>query len=330
MKELAKGRIVVVHHSDADGICSAALIAIALKRLGNFPLAIVSPKFTEIDEGFVRRIKRLGPDFLVVLDIPISLLSPLLDFNPLIIDHHPGKISAKRLLYSSERCTSYLTFKFCSTLARLEDAIWIATLGCLGDKDKEGYKELLKPTLQTYPELDEKTLARMMRFISSAKLYGELGISSGVNALIESVELGIPTSVLGSTPNAIRLMRLKQISERQRDYWLSKHREKAMIDEKKSLLVFQINSIYPIQNYIAGTLANAYPKLACFVINLGLDPRFALVEARTRGKTNVGMLLNSICKELEHASGGGHKQAGGGKFLKRDLERFLLLLRKIT
>ncbi|MCW1301286.1 MAG: DHHA1 domain-containing protein [Candidatus Nanoarchaeia archaeon] len=330
LEQLKSGKVCVVHHNDADGICSAALLAITMKKLGNFPTKIISPKFTEFDDSIIKEVG--NSDLTVILDMGLDKtdLEGIGDY--LIIDHHPLHVifEPTKLIHSTKNCASYLTFHFCNQFVKLDEYAWIAGIGCLADKDLDGFQQLHTFIKKSYPDLNESILRVMMCFISSSRIFGQKGLQYGVNALIEAAEMKSPTTVLGSTPNSQKLVRLRRLSIAQRNYWLMKFNEIAQIDYQNRILSAEISSKFFIQNYLAGTISNLYPSFVCFVINSGLDDKYSVIEVRSKSDhLNLGLIMKKACSYFENSSGGGHRQAAGAKVPKAVVKEFLEKVKEI-
>ncbi|MCW1296407.1 MAG: DHHA1 domain-containing protein [Candidatus Parvarchaeota archaeon] len=319
-EKLEKSRIVIIHHNDADGICSSALFISLLKKFGNFPVSIFSPKYIEVDTEVMQQLKNEDYDLIVFLDLPNSELNKF-ERDYLVIDHHPPKTEHKQMIFDENHCSSYLTFKFCSTYLNFSKYAWIACVGCLADKDLNGFEELKEIAIQRNKELTEEVLNTMVHFISSARILAEEGVRYALNSLLEAAESGLPTTILGSTPNSEKLVELKRKSIIERNYWLSKLSEIAIEHDKFTFV--RIRSNLPIQSYLAGTLANLNQDKICIVINEEPTKDYAMVEGRTRiDNFDLGKIFREVCKEL-NSSGGGHKKAAGAKILKSEVENFI-------
>lgn len=326
--DFKRKRIIIVHHNDGDGICSAALFALTLKRLGNFPLEIISPEHVEFDDSITRAFEEKKPNVAVVLDLPLQLV-PKIKVPALVIDHHPSRnITAENceIVHDTSKCAAYLTYRYCEKLAKIKDIAWIAAIGCMSDKDKAGFDELMPEVKREFPEISEDEIQKMMSFISSGKLLGQRGISCGVNALIEAANMGIPTALLGSTPNAQKLQFLRKVSRKERDYWLLFHRDFAKIGG--NIIYYKINTQLPIQSYLAGTLANLYPQHLCLVASNNHDGKNVTVEGRTKlVSVDIGSSFFEIAEKLG-GNGGGLKSAGGIKVSLEKENEFLEEIKK--
>jgi len=320
--EFRNKKIAIIHHNDGDGICSAAIFALMLKKLGNFPALIIAPEHVELDDTIKREIKESKAEAVVVLDIPIERVHEL-GLPMFVMDHHPytGKLDLNaEINHNTENCCAYLTFEYCRKIAEIEELAWISAVGCLSDKDETGFNKIL-PFVER--GLDREVMQKMMGFISSAKIFGRDGIACGVNALIEAASMGIPTAVLGSTPNAQRLQWLRNLSRKERDYWLLFHKDFAKINEKT--IFYKIQSVLPIQSYLAGTLSNFYPNHVCLVTNKNYADVFMTIEARTKiRKIDLGSVFREIATKLG-GNGGGLAYAAGAKIPVEKEQEFLKL-----
>lgn len=320
--EFRNKKVLIVAHRDGDGIASAALFSIMLKKLGNFP-TITSPEYAEFDENVKSIIKKTNPEILVCLDIPTRNLKNV-GVKTLAIDHHPPKTKKGiELIYDENHCTSYLTYNYCNKITNIEDASWIAAVGCLSDKDFNGLKEMKKIYSKFY-EIKDKELQRMVNLISSSKMLGEMGMKYGVNALIEAYNISIPSTIFGSTLNSQKLLKSRKISEKERNYWLLFHQN--FVRREGKVLYYPIQSKFPVESYIAGTLSNLYPNLICIVGNFKKD--FIIMEGRTKLNLNLGKIFMEASKKVG-GNGGGLKNAAGARIPKMEEMNFLKEVKKI-
>ncbi len=319
-------KILIVTHRDGDGIASAAIFSIMLKKLGNFPTAITSPQHVGFDKTVKERIKEYKPDLIVSLDVPIQSIEDV-GIPMLVIDHHPykGKVGDWEIFHDTKHCAAYLTYKYCSKFANIESASWICALGCLSDKDESGFKEIKSIYSKFYPMLKDEQLQSMVSFIASTKIFGEKGINYGINSLIEAESMSMPTTIFGSTPNSQKLMRLKRLSQKERDYWLLFHKDFVKIENK--IMYYPIKSKFPIESYVAGTLVNFYPNLICIVSNNFVDGDLS-IEGRTKLDVNLGEIFSTVCKKVG-GFGGGLKNAAGARIPREKEDEFLEEIKKI-
>lgn len=317
---------LIIFHGDADGICSAALLTIYLMKNDEFPVDFLSPDFdVTIHKFLIKRIYQLQPERIYILDIPSSTLNYefFKDFETVVVDHHPyeEEPEVKRFIYSKEYCTSYLTYK---NFFSGEETAWIAAIGCLGDKDEKSFREFLEISKRIY-NIDENFFFRALGFIASSRMFGIRGKKAAILSLIEANNIGIPTMVLGSTPNSQKLERYREKSVRLKNNIVGRI-ENYKVLENDDFLVVRISVNFPIQSYLAGSLAHLNPNKLVIVINEYKKTGF--IEGRTKNeKFDVGRLLKDICEKL-NGIGGGHKLAGGGKIPREKVEEFIEILKQ--
>lgn len=322
-------KVSIVTHRDGDGISSAAIFSIMLKKLGNFPVSISSPEHVGFDSAVKETIKTHKPDIIVSLDVPVTSVE-YLGIPTLVIDHHPYKELNKNfeMVHDLKHCTAYLAYLYCSKIVDMRGASWVAALGCLSDKDDAGFEEIEKIYKETYPELTKEQLHSMASYISSSKIVGEHGVNCGINALIEADSMSMPTTIFGSTPNAQKLINLRELSRRERDYWLLSHKDFVKMDG--IILFYPIKSRFQIESYLAGTLANLYPNHVCVVVNYFEKKKDVVMEGRTKlGKVNIGKIFHEICKKIG-GDGGGLKGAAGAIISKEKEKEFLEELKQLV
>ncbi len=317
---------LVIFHGDADGICSAALLTLYLIKSDEFPVDFLSPDFdVTIHKFLVQRIYKLNPERIYILDIPTSTLNYefLKDFEVIVVDHHPydEKPEVDGFIHSEENCTSYLVYKEFFTG---EESSWIGAIGCLGDKDKKGFEELFEISKRIYG-LEREFFLKALGFVASSRVFGIEGKRAAILSLIEAHNMGIPTALLGSTPNSQKLERFREESVRLRNKIIA-NIQKYRVYEDDSMIILRISEEFPIQSYLAGFLAHINPNKLSIVINE--YKRTGFVEARTRNeKYEVGKLLREVCEKLG-GIGGGHKLAGGGKIPRNRVEEFIEMVKE--
>jgi single-stranded DNA-specific DHH superfamily exonuclease len=146
-------RTVLIHHKDADGICSASVMLKALESMGQMPSNVVASSNEEVEHMF--KVME-GFDRIIVLDIDISYLKEMLDASEkriLLIDHHPPRhdINSDSIVYVNPRLAepgayqpaSYLVWKMFCNHSDLGDVEWLAALGTIADLGFEDCMDLI-------------------------------------------------------------------------------------------------------------------------------------------------------------------------------------------
>ena len=317
-------RVVLIHHIDADGICSAALWCLWLKNNKNIFPFIFSPKYGEIREHLVNAILSVRPDCILILDIPRDNVDDLEEIIKILVDHHRIPKSEKKLIsfVDLNKCTTTLSFDLLSSWdEKFEKYAWIAAIGSLGDKDYENYNRFKEITARYY-DIKEEDFKKMMCIISSSRIFNEKGAKVAINSLVEAACIDMPSAIFGKTQNSRMLLRYWKVGQKLINIYIKQSGKMEKYEDKK-VIFYELESKYGIQNYVASVLARQFQDYFIFVINKGFHWKYAYLEARTRREDkDLGKLLEDITKRLEEGKGGGHKNAAGARFVKEDLSKF--------
>ncbi len=202
---LGKQEILVVSHFDTDGICSAAIMIQALKRMDR--------KFS------VKILKVLSKDFIdkleknktvVFLDLASGMLSHIGESGlkeVFIIDHHeiiqqiPKNVMiVNPMMHDKEKISSAgLTYLFCKEInAENKKLAKLAVLGMIGDLMEENIDQLDKAILEDYEIKRKRGLLiypstrpvnKVLEYNSDPYIPGVTGNPAGVTELLR--EAGI-------------------------------------------------------------------------------------------------------------------------------------------
>lgn len=195
-----KQEILVVSHFDTDGICSAAIMIQALKRMDR--------KFS------VKILKVLSKDFIdkleknktvVFLDLASGMLSHIGESGlkeVFIIDHHeiiqqiPKNVMiVNPMMHDKEKISSAgLTYLFCKEInAENKKLAKLAVLGMIGDLMEENIDQLDKAILEDYEIKRKRGLLiypstrpvnKVLEYNSDPYIMGVTGNPAGVTELL--------------------------------------------------------------------------------------------------------------------------------------------------
>ncbi len=311
--------LILVHHKDADGSYSAAIISIAMKRMGKKIDKIVTGT-TEKSDEIVKAIKKY--DKAIIVDIGIDLLFKELnkmEKEILYIDHHltvDEKLS-KKIVYINPRLedekiyqpATYVVYKFFSQLVGISDKEWLAVIGTVGDYGYEDCRDLLDRYFKVADKRD------MWKTKYGKAVIVTVGAATGIG-------FGSLLKILIGSNNLEELVGNKKIKSGYKRY------EKLYEDAKKLFwknvekfddvnLMFSVisNDIKRVGSAIATETATKYPDKIIFLLEK--TDNFYKIHARhQKGTINLGKLLR------EMGVGGGHGPAAGGKIAIKDLDSF--------
>lgn len=315
---------LIFFDDDPDGLASFLLVRKYYEKGRGIPVKS-SPK---LDELYLRKIKELSPDLIIVLDKPMITQEFVDNVSvPIIwIDHHnPQDIKGVKyfnplLIRKGDiRPTSYWCYKL------TKKNLWIAAVGIIADWSTAKLKEFSKK----YPDLiaNEKTSEKIIYTTPFGKLVRIFsfilkGKTSQVAKLISILlKIDSPYELINQeTPRAKYI--LKYIENIEKKYNLIL--EKALkIKTKENLLIF----IYTSKEFsFTAELSNELmSKTEKNVVIVGRKKeREVIFSIRSKSSTNI-IIPPIIEKSLQGIKGygGGHPHACGAHIAIEDYEKFL-------
>jgi single-stranded DNA-specific DHH superfamily exonuclease len=141
-------RVRIISHHDADGILSAGVESIALRRLGiGFHITLVRG----LDEDIITRLNQEANETTIMCDLGSGDIESLENVNTrlIVLDHHQIQGEAKRTLQINPHleglnggdvlCGSMLSFLFALSLDEKNwDLLFLALSGAIADKQHLG------------------------------------------------------------------------------------------------------------------------------------------------------------------------------------------------
>jgi hypothetical protein len=262
--------IIVVHHNDADGICSASILKLALEELGHEVETICIEK---VHEKVVEKIHEKKQGFTFYTDLG-GFTPHIIDKNSgkekiLIIDHHPVKkyssnevkildleavgISGDQFVTASSLC-----YFFTKKLGVKRELSHLAVIGAVGDyHDRSG--GLLGFDRLAFEVASEKGLAEIgigkfkeKYFIKPYKDFADvvaekLGLLGFVGYYDKSYLDAIKALIHGFDEKIERKVRkYRKLRNEKYDLVLRKLRKRGLIQEKKVQWFHLHNQFYPM------------------------------------------------------------------------------------
>lgn len=339
-------RIALIHDTDADGICSGALLAKAIERLRGKPIdaVIYQPhKIVGIDRESSQKLKDLKIDILFTTDKPVEEEHELLEqaslFSRIIaIDHHQFNEDPSDdmiLLIKTEHISTMdgatypatkMVYDLFSPFVGLEDLDWIAASGVIGDGGYPHWKDFVDSSLKKYgfeanPDIFETGLGLVARCIGSAVLFDQRNAKKAFELLNAARS---PQEVLSS-----KLRDFEKAVEDELQFWIREHKKKARFFPDIELIFYVVSPRFPINSPLSTVLSQRYyPTQTVVVVHDTGDPMLGISLRRQDYKINCPSLIKASLAGLKDASGGGHIPASGGKVKKADLNAFLANLKR--
>ena len=312
--------IVILCHSDADGLAAGAILARTLSRIGYAVQVEVTGKAENAWSSEVRaRLSGYDAQALIVADLG-SRAEPLLDVLTLLIDHHrPSGTPPQATLITgygdTPTPTSGLLSYWCGqSLAAIDDLLWIAAISLLSDiGDDAPFAELdaAKQRWKATPLRTATTLLNAPRRTASGDARPAL------RALLQADDPG--AIIRGATLEVAQLQAAKA------------EVNAALAEAKKSAPVFSGNvalirmdtpcQVHPL---IAQIWRTRLPRYIVLSANTGYMPGYVHFSARSGREINVLDFLQVHAPAgAAKRYGNGHDQASGGALRYRDWNEFV-------
>lgn len=320
--------------NDVDGLCSFLL----LRRAINRGKGVAIKSFPQLDANYSRKAKELGADYVFILDKPMvseGFLKEIYDMNlPIVwIDHHEipfPEVSRENLVYyynsmKSDKPSSEPVTFWCSKLGRKED-LWIALCGCIGDgylpdfkkEAEEKYPELWKPVKSAFEGVYCTEIGRIAQILNFS-LKDRTG--NVVKMLKFMYKAGLQDVIEEERRGGV-LARFKQIY----DKYIKLVEKACEFATKDKILYFQYGGELSISADIANELFYRYPgKIIIVAYIKGTKANISI-----RGNEDIREVTIKAIEGIEHATGGGHKNATGAQMLVEDLPKFIEKFRKMA
>lgn len=298
-----KGRVVIIHHWDADGIASAAMVA--QEVLGTSPPAVVrnqSPAIGRwrLSPEEVTGLAAWGPDLLVLVDLAVldDDLDAILDGLPgvpgVMVDHHRAeRPEHPRLEYHNpvaegapEDENPSCTWVLMHLLGRPMDLL--SVLGVFGDRGRGVVEEPVWDDLRAYLDgagLDPMDMHRLVDLVdSSAKRKDVAGVNAAVGQLQAAWDdlqglLGVPEWVVAAT----------EVEQE-----LSEQLERGPETVVGRTLVKTIDTPYLVISTAARRLVRSREQEVVLVVNVGYSPEEAQLYLRRRDGLDLSPLIGDL------------------------------------
>ena len=324
-----KSKVLILFHSDADGLCSALLTFHVLKK---FCKKIIAEPLTQEKRGLnLKKIKKFKAERIIILDWNIDQSAKDVkelekEYKILIIDHHKiyadlnseNTIFIKSQYFSTLDGSKYPTAKLCydlfSNFVDIEKYSWLALVGLKGDNAISHWKNFVEVVMKKF-KISKKWLEEFEELISSVEAYNKKLMKKLFEVLKKEER---PQKNL----KKIKFYKLKEKMEKEIKKFIKEFSKRAEIYEKLNLIFYKIKSKFYIKSIISNKLSKKFPnKTIILILDKGKKELF--ISARRQDyKVAVNDLLELATKDLKNANAGGHIPAAGGKILRKDLKKF--------
>ncbi|NTX62413.1 DHH family phosphoesterase [Myxococcus sp. CA051A] len=318
MEQQRGKRVLVVPHSEVDGLASGVLIVRALEALGASGALRVPGKGEHAHSpGFLERVRASSPEALIVLAMG-SRATPLLP--TLVVDRHrdteplPAEV---RLLsahgHEPAASTSLLTYVLVSPLVVPGPLEWLAVLGTAGALGTDAPMPFLKDALR---RANRKAVVETVSLVNAARRSARFAAPRALEVLLRARNAKDVAD--GHVPGVDEL----------RDCRLEVRREvercaktPPRIATNVALLLFSSEAL--VHPLVAVRWAQRLPEHLVIAANTGYLPGHVDFALRSQATRDPMTLLQGLAPSaLGDALTAGHAHATGGSLPQPDFLRF--------
>jgi len=304
---------------DMDGVCSAALVRLGLKKLSAKVGKII--KIYKTFEGTYKEVEGIfksldGFNKVIIVDIAVD--QDIENWKEiLLVDHHIIKrdMNSKSLIFVNPRFeneeiyqpVSYVLYKLFSRLVDMEDTEWITAMGIVGDWGYEDCMDVLKNWVKVKKksELFKTKVGRVGDLLLGAAY--ELGFDKILEVLIKAKSM----DELENDKRILVAYKKYEIAFKsgEKDFWRNA--------ETFGKIVF--SRIKPKYRRLGSPIINRIsfesPDKAIFLLEQ-TDEDYKVGARYQKATVHLGELMKRCC------GGGGHRAAAGGTIKIEDYGKF--------
>ena len=310
LERFGEGPVLLLGHHDADGLASLALLARAFALLDQpVGIRIVGRGENPWSPAMAEELRGIEMGGIIAADLGVRSGALRAGTPAILIDHHvPASAAPDSVVISGHGCspvpTSSLLAYWCAAeLAPVDELLWIATLGIVGDMaDGAGFPEmaLARKRYGITVLRDATALINAARRASSADARPALALLMKADG---------PRDILsGRFPETQVLVAAREEVRRE----LDKARRTAPT-VRNGVALLRIHSPCQIHSLVAQAWRTRLSKAVVLAANTGYRPGWVHFAARSaRDIDLVEFLSRHAPAGADENYGSGHERASGG------------------
>ncbi len=322
-------KVAVIHHTDADGVCSGVLAARAVE---NFREKKVDFSFcqndgeTSITKETVKILREKGINKVIITDLAVdetpATIRALEKFaDILIIDHHIKQkdlSSEKTTIIKAEDVSNIEPSQYPATKLTYdiffeilgERPAWIAAVGIIGDYAGKTWTDFIESVEESGVQLkDLKDAEALIAYARAA------AGTEGVQKAFEIFYPALNVRTILESP----LSKYKSAVEKEIHHHIAEHIGNAVF--KDDVVLYEFESKYNIKSRLSNRLSQElYPNKTVLVLQKGKE-RVDISARRQDMKKSMASLVRCAISGIPKSLGGGHAPAAGGYFPIKHLEK---------
>lgn len=329
-----KDKVAIIHHSDADGFCSALISAKAIEKItGRKPLAVMPYEYGNRKQAqeAIDLMEKKGTNTLVIVDIGIDSapeeLKDKCDFQKcLVIDHHKlykdlnseTTVFLKASFFTDKDSSSYVASKFAfdlfSKIVDIRELDWLACIGILGDMSLEAWEGFVKETIGKR----NVSLTWLYRFLDLIAAVEVIDNKKMPELFWEFYNSKNPAGILENKFSGY----LKDFKE-EKDSLVKEFEENAEMHPEIELCLYTMKAKHEnIKSYVINEVSEIHPNKTIVLIQYLGKERARFSARRQDFKIKVNDLLTEAIAGIPESTAGGHVPAAAGSVPVKQLEKF--------
>ncbi|TDH60294.1 DHH family phosphoesterase [Dankookia rubra] len=314
--------VLILGHHDADGLSSAAILFRALERSGQHArVRLLGRGENAWSPEMASELRAQDIGGLILADLGTRAEPPLAGMATVLLDHHvPTGVPEAALLVSGHGLrptptTSLLAWWCAGAVAEVDDLLWLAALGIIGDMEEaSGFHELAAAR-------ERWSITALRRAVSLINAPRRASAGDAAPALALLLKADGPKAVLsGEYPETAVL----QASKAEVQEALAEGRRVAPHIRGEVALI-PLHSACQIHPLIAQQWKGRLKDKVVIAANTGYRPGWVHFAARSGQDTDlIGFLRRHRPDGADPMNyGNGHPQASGGALPPSAWNRFL-------
>jgi single-stranded-DNA-specific exonuclease len=302
--------VLILGHNDADGLSAVALLARSLGQAG-LPVQtrIVGRGENPWSEAMRTELSNAPVGGLIVADLGVREGEILAGAETMVIDHHvptgiPGSANVISGYHMDPVPTSSLLSYWCAAAsAEVDDLLWIAALGIIGDMAEEAGFAEMEDARKRYGI----TALREATALLNAPRRSASGDAKPALDLL--MKAGGPKEILsGEHPETARLQDAREEVKRELET-----AKRVPPKVKGNVAMIRFHSPCQIHPLVAQTWRSRLRNNIVLAVNTGYRPGWIHFAARTALDLDlIAFLRDNAPPGADENYGSGHRQATGG------------------
>ena len=313
--------VALLSHTDLDGIVSAK---VANKVMDANLLKFVN--YIDLNNELIKELKKEKVNKVIFTDLLIKdegFIKELEKFaHILILDHHLSKDwnSEKPVFIKAESGYScgYLCYALFNKIENLNKLDWLIACSCISDYCHVKPEKWLRNVFEKYGD----KLEYVSDYIRKSGKFWDLQLEISLAIIYFSYDLRRVYDSIGE--EFAHIADLGKYAKEVQDE-ISKAIESFNKEKKdfKEGYYWEFTPKFQMSSIVSNILSEEENNKIYVVVKRLKKDKYCYVSVRRQdSKGYMNVFLTRLLDGLKEASGGGHKEAAGGHFLRKDLAEF--------